>query len=76
MKCPYCKGLMVNDFTTDFTDLKTSMIIIKNVPCQKCSQCGEVAYDLEVGERLESIIDNFKDSMIEVSIVKYSTAAA
>jgi len=76
MRCPFCKGNMVDDITTDFTDLKTSMIIIKNVPCQKCSQCGEVAYDLEVGERLEMIVDSLKDSLMEVAIVKYSDTAA
>ena len=76
MRCIFCKGKMVDDTTTDFTDLKTSMIIIKNVPCQKCTQCGEVVYDLVVGERLEAIIDNLKDSFTEVAIVKYSDAAA
>ena len=76
MKCPYCKGNMTNDTTTDFTDLKTCMVIIKNVPCHKCIQCGEVAYDFEVGERLEQIVDNVKDSLMEVAIVSYSHEAA
>lgn len=49
MKCIYCKGNM----ESDFTDLKTCVIIIRNVPCYKCKQCGEVAFDFSVGERLE-----------------------
>ena len=76
MRCPLCKGTMVDEIATDFTDLKTCMIIVENVPCQKCSQCGEVAYALEVGERLEAIIDGLKDSLMEVAIVKYSDRAA
>ena len=30
-------------------------IIVRNVPCHKCSQCGEVSYSGEVVARLEVI---------------------
>ena len=76
MKCPYCKGNMLNDTTSDFTDLKTCVVIIRNVPCHKCIQCGETAYDFSVGERLEQIVDGVKESMIEVAIITYSDKVA
>ncbi|MCL2049936.1 MAG: type II toxin-antitoxin system MqsA family antitoxin [Defluviitaleaceae bacterium] len=76
MKCLYCKGNMINETTSDVTDLKTCIVVIRNVPCHKCTQCGETAYDLSVGERLEQIIDSVKETMMEVAIITYSDKAA
>ena len=76
MKCMYCKGTMIEDTTSDFTDLKTCVVIIRNVPCYKCTQCGEIAYDFGVGERLEQILDGVKDNMMEVAILTYSDKVA
>jgi len=76
MKCLYCKGTMLSDTTSDFTDLKTCIVVIKNVPCHKCIQCGEVVFDFHVGERLEQIVDNFKDSLMEIAVVHYADKAA
>jgi len=76
MTCFFCKGTMKDDITTHFADLGTCIIIIKNVPCYTCTQCAEVAYGLEVGERLEQIISTLKNSLIEVAIVHYLRTAA
>jgi len=67
---------METDTTTYFTDLGSCIVIIKGVPCHKCVQCGEIAYSLEVGERLEQIIDTLKNSLTEVAIIQYSDRAA
>jgi len=75
MTCFFCKGIMEDGTTTHFTDLGSCIIIIKNVPCHTCVQCGEVIYRLDVGERLEQIIDTLKNSLTEVAIVHYSDAA-
>ena len=44
MKCFFCKGDMVNGFTTHVEDLGNCIITIKHVPCFKCNRCGEVSY--------------------------------
>jgi YgiT-type zinc finger domain-containing protein len=67
---------MENGFTTYVADLKTCVIIIRNVPCHKCAQCGQVSYSLDVGERIEQIVEEHKDSITEIAIVKYSGNAA
>jgi len=76
MKCFFCKGKVVDGFTTDVTDLESSVIIIRKVPCHKCSQCGEVSFTLNVSERLEQIVDALRESVTEVAIIQYSNAAA
>lgn len=72
MTCFLCKGSMEQGTTTYFADLGTTIIIIKNVPSHKCTQCGNVAYDLSVGERLEQIINSVKNPLAEISVVHYA----
>lgn len=53
MTCFYCKGDMLDSTTTYVEDLGNCIIIIRNVPCSKCSQCGEVSYNGTVLKQLE-----------------------
>ncbi|MCL2202647.1 MAG: type II toxin-antitoxin system MqsA family antitoxin [Defluviitaleaceae bacterium] len=76
MKCFFCKGNLVDTTTSDFTDFGDCIIVVRGVPCHKCTECGEVVFDLRVGERVEQIVDELKDSMQEVAIVRYSPNAA
>jgi len=76
MKCFFCKGKKENGVTIDVTDLGTRIIIIRGVPCYKCTGCGETTFDLTVGERLEQIVDVLKDSISEIAVVQYSSIAA
>ena len=40
--CMYCKGkTMLPSLTTHVVNYKNCIIIIKNVPCEECEQCGE-----------------------------------
>ena len=76
MECFLCKGTMTKGFTTHVADIGSCIIIVRNVPCIKCEQCGEIAYNGEVIRRLESIIDIFKTSLTEIAIINYSDKAA
>ena len=78
MKCIFCKGNIADGVTTDVTDLESCVIVVRNVPCHKCVQCGEVSFSIDVSERLEKIVDTLRasDSVTEVAIVKYTDTAA
>jgi len=67
---------MENSLTVDVTDLGSCIVIVRGVPCYKCTQCGETTFDLIVGERLEQIVDTLKDSISEIAVVQYSIVAA
>ena len=67
---------MKNSFTTYFVDLKKCMIIVKNVPCLECEQCGETYFTDEVAERLDEIVKSFSGLMTEIAVVDYSGKAA
>ena len=71
-KCFFCKGTMQDGFTNYVTDLDGHFIIIKNVPCHKCDQCGEVSFSGETVLRIEQIINELKKVLTEVAIVEYA----
>lgn len=71
-KCFYCKGEMKDGFCNHMVDVDGHFIIIKNVPCHKCSQCGEVSYSGEVVARIEQIVKKLKEALTEVAIVEYA----
>ena len=74
MTCFYCKGNMSENFTTHFAQVGDSFIIIKNVPCFKCEQCGEVVYAASVTKRLEQIIAELEKAMTEITVINYPAA--
>jgi len=74
MDCFYCKGTLKDGITLHVVKLKTCIIIIKNVPCLECIQCGATFYDNDVAIQLEKIVSGMKSANTEVAIVNYSAA--
>ncbi len=75
MKCQVCGAATEKGLNTSVTDLGGCLIIVRNVPCYKCSECNEVIYTADVVQHLEKIIETAKKLMQEVSIIDYSQAA-
>ena len=46
--------------TTHVVNYKGCVIVINNVPCEECEQCGGKFYTDEVAERLEKMVDTAK----------------
>lgn len=65
---------MENKLTTFMVDVGNCIIIVRNVPSQVCTQCGEVSYTDEVAEQLERIVSTLRDSMTEIAVVNYHPA--
>ena len=74
MICFHCKGKMKNSSTTHVVKLETCIIIVKNVPCTECIQCGATYFDNDVALQLERIIKEMKSAMTEVAIIDYHAA--
>ena len=76
MKCLSCKSGNMEEPTTTYTAvLKNCILIIKNVPCMKCEQCGEVLYNTDILEKIDDIIAMAEKMASEVSIIDYSKVA-
>lgn len=60
MRCTSCKsGEMVESKTSYFAQLKDCYVIIENVPCMKCGQCGDVVFRSSVVEKIDDMLFHF-----------------
>lgn len=74
--CMFCKCDTVKQATTTHVvNYKGCIIVIKNVPCEECEQCGEKFYTDEVAAQLENIVNSAKKLMQEISVIDYNKAA-
>ena len=70
-RCFFCKGDMEEDYSNYMVDLDGHFVIIKKVPCHKCSQCGEISYSGTTVAKLEDIIEKINIALTEVAIVDF-----
>ena len=75
MKCLYCKGTLEDKNTNYIADLGDSIIVIRNVPTQVCSQCGERSYSYPVSVRLQEIVEQVRKFVSGIAEVTYTGAA-
>lgn len=76
MRCLVCKAdSMIESKNTYFAQLDNCYVIIENVPCRKCSQCGEVVYSASVIEKIEEILDKAQSVASKIYIMDYTQAA-
>ena len=75
MKCFLCKGNMTASRTTYMATYNNCYIIIKNVPCLKCDQCGEEFLNGSTMLKIESIVNKLKTMLTEIAVVDFRSAA-
>ncbi len=76
MRCLVCKAdSMVESKSTYFAQMDSCYVIIENVPCFKCTQCGETVYSASVMERIDEILDKLQNIASKIFIMDYNKAA-
>ena len=66
--CFYCKCKTTKpSVTTHVVTFDNCVIIIKNVPCEECEECGEKYFSDEVMSRLEKIVEKAREIASEES---------
>lgn len=76
MNCLICKsGHMHPSTESYFAKIKNCYVIIENVPCYKCDQCGEIVYSASVMEKIDDILEHLEKIASKIFIVDYSDAA-
>lgn len=74
--CKYCgNDKMIDSVTTHVVNYKDYTIIIKNVPCEECVQCGEKYYSDDVAMLLDKIVNNSKKQLQDISVIDYKKVA-
>ncbi len=75
MLCMKCGANAKKGYTTDVTDLGSCLVIVRNVPCYKCTECNETIYTADVIKRLDEIVEQAKKLMQEIAIIDYEKVA-
>ena len=76
MKCLLCKAeSMEKSINAYFAQLEHCYVIIENVPCFRCNQCGEVVYSASVIEKIENILDRVQRIASKLFILDYAKVA-
>ena len=76
MRCMSCKSdSMVDSKTTYFAQLNNCYVIIENVPCKKCDQCGEEFFPVSVMEKIDVILNKIEKISSKIFIMDYQSAA-
>lgn len=74
--CFYCTGKKMlktyTNYTVSFGDI---VIVVKNVPCEKCTQCGEKYFSDVVMAQLEKIVEEAKNAAQEIYITDFKKIA-
>lgn len=74
--CMFCKCKeTVPSRTTHVVNYNNCIIVIKNVPCDECVQCGEKFYSSTVVKKLDELVATAKKLLQEVSVIDYDKVA-
>jgi YgiT-type zinc finger domain-containing protein len=77
MKCGICKAEMEEKAVTYTEDVDQGVIVIRHVPAQVCTECGNTWYSGTVAVELEKLVDQFAFSAgSEVSVINFAKLAA
>ena len=77
MKCGICKAEMEEKTVSYTEDIDQGVIVIRNVPAQVCTECGNTWYSGKTAAEIEKMIDQFASSTgCEVSVINYVKSVA
>ena len=68
MDCVFCNGETMPEITTKITKTKSCVLVIKNIECEKCTQCGEEYYRENATSIIEAISARIKDLPLELIV--------
>jgi YgiT-type zinc finger domain-containing protein len=66
--CVYCGGILETDKTDYIEKVDSHIILIRDVPCEKCKQCGETFFDNKTVLEIEGILSNIQHISSEITL--------
>ena len=71
MTCFFCRGNAEQTTTEYIEKIDNFVVVIKNVPCEKCTQCGEEYFSNEILDSVKTF-----SSTLTVTVIDYIDTAA
>lgn len=75
-QCPLCGGEKQPGTTTFAVDLKTGVVVVRDVPAFVCTKCGDAWIDDLVVAKLESIVADARRKHAVVEVTQWQQVAA
>ncbi len=70
-RCYFCGGKLESKPATIPFVMNGSVVVVKNVPAQVCTQCGEAIVDSPVARVVNSLLKQVSRLNSEVSVITY-----
>lgn len=70
-RCYFCSGRLSSGLATLPFVVDSNVVIIKQVPAEICSQCGEAILSSEVAQEVDRLLKQARQSGFEVSILTF-----
>ena len=76
--CAMCKGKTKQDKTDYVESNENHVVLVRDVPCEKCAQCGETYLEHSVVLVLERIMNQIQriSGEISLTVIDYAKKAA
>jgi len=75
MNCVICKtGTTQTGITNTLFDRNGSFVIVKDIPAQICTQCGEAYFDEQTTEELYTKVNTILNSGAELEVIRLQAA--
>ena len=75
MTCARCGKDAYLSTTAEVMETGYGLVVIKNIPCYKCTECDEIFYTGDVALKIEDIMNALASVSQEITVVDYSKAA-
>lgn len=76
MRCGRCGKECQAGTTAEAVELDNGgLLVVRNIPCCKCAECGEILYRGNVVEQLERLTELAQRLAQEITVVDYTKAA-
>jgi YgiT-type zinc finger domain-containing protein len=75
--CAFCGGSLRQGKTDFIEKNQNNVILIKEVPCEECGQCGEPFFSTGIVKAIESISDSIQcnaSSEVSLTVINYNKA--
>lgn len=69
MTCIFCNGKTEEGLVTHMIDIQGHITIVRGMPVDICTQCGEYFIDDETMEKLEVVKNNIRKKLDEPELV-------
>ena len=74
--CAVCGGTKLNGKTTFTVDYTSGVLVVRNVPAEVCSQCGEEWIADDIAARLETVAEAARKDKKQIEVVDFALMIA